>query len=199
MKRKEKMKKMEKEIRSINLQDIKTEMNENECILKGYVNKYNTRSQDLGGFFEEIRKGAFDDSLQDNQVLALYGHDYNKPLGRLGANLNLRSDDVGLYFELRVNPNVTWAKDTYELVKDGVLTGMSFGFCCKDDDWNEENGNTIRSVNKAELFEISVVSSPAYLDSSVSCRSYKQYKEGIKTKEERELKKKQINIELELL
>ena len=190
---------MEKEIRSINLQDINTEMNENECILKGYVNKYNTRSQDLGGFYEEIRKGAFDDSLQDNQVLALYGHDYNKPLGRLGANLSLRSDDIGLYFELRVNPNVSWAKDTYELVKDGVLTGMSFGFCCKDDDWNEENGNAIRSVNKAELFEISVVSSPAYLDSSVSCRSYEQYKEGIKTKEERELKKKQINIELELL
>lgn len=182
---------MDKEIRNINLENINIESKEDECILKGYVNKYNTRSQDLGGFYEEIRQGAFEDSLSKNNILALYGHDYNKPLGRINSNLQLRSDDTGLYFELRINPNVSWAKDTYELVKDGVLQGMSFGFRCVEDDWTEENdGMFLRSINKLDLFEISVVSSPAYLDSSVSCRSFDEHKaEAKKIKEFEELRK----------
>lgn len=191
---------MNKEIRSININDISTETNENECILKGYVNKYNTRSQNLGGFVEEIRQGAFDESLKNNDILALYGHDFNKPLGRMGANLDLRSDEQGLYFELRINPAVTWAKDTYELVKDGVLNGMSFGFSCENDEWSyTEDGTDLRSINKLNLFEISVVSSPAYLDSTVSCRSYEEHKEELKKHKENELRKKKIAIELELL
>ncbi|BDR75765.1 HK97 family phage prohead protease [Clostridium tetani] len=183
---------MNKEIRNINLQDINVETTEDECILKGYVNKYNTRSQNLGGFYEEIRQGAFDDSLTKNNILALYGHDYNKPLGRLGNNLELKSDDIGLYFELRINPKVSWAKDTYELVKDGVLNGMSFGFCCEDDEWIDDNGKCVRNINKLDLFEISVVSSPAYVDSTVSCRNYEQHKQN-------ELTKRKLKLELELI
>lgn len=176
-----------REIRSINVTDINVEKNDNDCILKGYVNKYNTRSQYMG-FYEEIRIGAFDKSLENRDILALYGHDYNKPLGRLGNNLNLRSDDVGLYFELRINPNVSWSKDTYELVKDGTLQGMSFGFTCNDDNWSKDGeGNSLRSINDLTLYEVSVVTEPAYLDSSVSCRSFTEYQE----KEANELQKQE--------
>jgi HK97 family phage prohead protease len=188
-----------REVRNINLEDLEVQKNETDCILRGYVNKYEKRSEYMG-FYEEIRQGAFDKSLKGDNILALYGHDYNKPLGRMGANLTLRSDEVGLYFELRINPNVSWAKDTYELVKDGVLQGMSFGFSCNDDDWKTDNeGNSVRSIKDLSLYEISVVSSPAYLDSNVSCRSFEEYRNKLQTQKDLEIRKKKIAIELELL
>ena len=52
-------------------------------------------------------------------------------------------------------------------MKRGDISGMSFGFIATVDEWNEETTPTQRTVKKAELFEITVTSIPAYPDSSL--------------------------------
>lgn len=48
---------------------------------------------------------------------------------------------------------------------------MSFGFRATIDEWDETQDPPIRTVREAELYEISVVTSPAYPDTSVAVRS----------------------------
>ena len=60
-----------------------------------------------------------------------------------------------------------YTEDLLESVKRGDISGMSFGFIATVDEWNEESTPTQRTVKKAELFEITVTSIPAYPDSSL--------------------------------
>lgn len=62
-------------IRSDEIKVEKREDGEGPRIV-GYAAKFNTRSNNLGGFVEVIAPGAFDDVLDDD-VRALFNHDRN--------------------------------------------------------------------------------------------------------------------------
>ena len=136
--------------------------------LSGYVVRWEKPSELLWGeFVETFEKGAFTESLKNNDVLALFEHDHAKLLGRTSSGtLSLFEDDEGLRFSLDL-PNTQTASDLLESVKRGAISGMSFGFIATVDEWNEESTPTQRTVKKAELFEITVTSIPAYPDSSL--------------------------------
>ena len=124
---------------------------------------FDTLSTDLGGFREKIERGAFTDSLNNNdEVHALYNHDSNKLLGRRGAGtLRLHEDDHGLRIEIDP-PNTTDGNDVVELLRRGDLVSMSFGFYNVEDSWETRDGEDVRTVKSAKLFDVSVVSNPAY-------------------------------------
>lgn len=117
-------------------------------------------------------------------------------LGRTSSQtLELEVDDVGLHFRCQL-PNTSYANDLYESIKRGDINECSFGFAVKDDSqtWENQDGMYIRNLNKIdELFEISIVSIPAYegTDAVLAQRSLKRV---INEKEKRKLE-----IELELL
>ena len=95
----------------------------------GYPVVFDSLSNDLGGFVEKVERGAFAESLANNdEVHALFNHDDDKVLGRLGAGtLRLWEDDHGLRMELDP-PNTTVGNDVVELLRRGDLVSMSFGF-----------------------------------------------------------------------
>lgn len=196
----------QKEIRKFIATDLetRTEENSSEKIITGYINKFNTRSQYMG-FYEEVRNGAFDKTLSDgHNIYAMYNHDSNMILGSTrSGSLKLNADDVGLHFELRINPNISYAKDLYELVRSGDIAGCSFGFYVLDDSWSyTEDKIDLRTVKEVELIEVTITPFPAYLDSEASCRSFELHnKEVEKTKELRKLEKEieLLEIEAELL
>lgn len=211
------MENKEKEIRAIKLEDVSIDENKGAYTLGGYITKYNSRSQFMG-FYEEIDVGAFDESLANRKFIpALYNHDTDKILGSTrSGSLSLESDDVGLKFELRINPQVSYAKDVYELVKSGDVQGCSFGMVVLEDEWfTDDEGYDLRIVKKAELYEVTITALPAYEDSEVSCRSYDLFKanqseerakleaeEKAKAEEEKakaELAKRKLSLELELI
>ncbi len=200
------MEKQQKEIRKFIVTDLETRTLEDteEKVISGYINKFNTRSQYMG-FYEEVAKGAFDKTLADgHNIYAMYNHNSDMILGSTrSGSLKLNTDNIGLHFELRINPNISYASDIAELVKSGDLEGCSFGFWVTDDEWTRtEDKIDLRIIKELELIEVTITPFPAYLDSEASCRSFELHnKEVEKTKELRKLEKEieLLEIEAELL
>src|SRR5690625_3691956 len=105
--------------------------------ISGYAVKWEKRSQVLGMFFkfrEQIKKGAFLESLNDDDQRFLWSHDNSKVLGRVKNNtLRLKEDNSGLHFELDL-PKTSLGNDTYESIKRGDVDGVSFGFRVESDE-----------------------------------------------------------------
>jgi HK97 family phage prohead protease len=142
--------------------------------LKGYAAVFNTLSENLGGFFERIDRGAFSASLviERRDVLALFNHERSFLLGRTrSGTLKLFEDAHGLAFTLRL-PKTQLGEDVAELVSRGDVSQMSFRFIVPDggDSWVRERGQTIRLLRRVELYEISLVPEPAYPTTSVTLR-----------------------------
>ena len=138
----------------------------------GYPVVFDSLSNDLGGFVEKVQRGAFKESLANNdEVHALFNHDDDKVLGRLGAGtLRLWEDDHGLRMELDP-PNTTVGNDVVELLRRGDLVSMSFGFYDVTDSWAMMDGTDVRTINSARLFDVSIVTNPAYAAASVGLRT----------------------------
>lgn len=200
------MEKQQKEIRKFIVTDLETRTLEDteEKVISGYINKFNTRSQYMG-FYEEVAKGAFDKTLADgHNIYAMYNHNSDMILGSTrSGSLKLNTDNIGLHFELRINPNISYASDIAELVKSGDLEGCSFGFWVTDDEWTRtEDKIDLRIIKELELIEVTITPFPAYLDSEASCRSFDLHNEEVeKAKELRDLEKEieLLEIEAELL
>jgi HK97 family phage prohead protease len=106
-----------------------------------------------------VEKGAFTRTLQhkENQVVVLYQHDPNKPLG-LGY---LEDSEQGLIIKGELNLDVQLAKETYALLKQGALKGLSIGYEVVKFDNTYRNKNKIRLLKELKLWEVSLVTFPA--------------------------------------
>ncbi len=146
--------------------------------LAGYAALYNTLSDDLGGFVEQIAPGAFAKSI-GGDVRALFNHDPNLVLGRTKAKtLGLSDDQKGLKFEIQM-PNTSAARDLMESIERHDVDQMSFGFKVVEDFWEEVGGNIVRTLIEVDLFDVSPVTFPAYPDTGVAIRSMNQWKKKI--------------------
>lgn len=160
------------ERRDVEKPELKTKITNNDNSIgqiAGYAIKFNKPSTNKGPFTEFISPHALDNTDMSD-VLALYNHNNENILGRSAAGtLKLKIDDVGLYFTIDL-PDSSVAKDVYANIKAGNLRGMSFGFKVAKggDEWKYNQIKPIRIINSISKFnEISVVSVPAYDDTSV--------------------------------
>jgi HK97 family phage prohead protease len=133
-----------------------------ERMVSGYAAVFNQESEDLGGFIEIIKPGAFSDVLE-NDVRALWNHDANYLLARTtSGTLKIAEDARGLYYEFDA-PHTTYGNDLLELLRRGDVTQSSFGFAIKKDEWVSRNGITYRYIHSvSRLFDVSPVTYPAY-------------------------------------
>lgn len=144
--------------------------------VSGYVNKTNEPSEVLGTskrFIEKISKGAFSQAIsRAKEIDFLAEHSSEKLLSSTrNGSLYLKEDDQGLWIEATITPT-SYGKDTYELIKSGIFRNMSFGFKAIKDSWRAiENGLYERTIHELELFEVSVVKTPAYSQSTISARN----------------------------
>jgi len=142
--------------------------------LAGYAARFGCVSQDLGGFTEEIRAGAFARSLKSpDGIMALLEHDRQKVLGRVGAGtVRLAEDDRGLSFEIDL-PDTSYGRDLETLVQRRDIAGASFAFNTPagGDAWSERNGKPHRELLDVDLHEITITATPAYPDTHVAQRA----------------------------
>jgi HK97 family phage prohead protease len=157
--------------------ELRTERSEGKNTISGYAAKYNTKSDDLGGFRETIKPGAFTRAIKEKQdVRMLINHDPNMVLGRTASGtLKLSEDSTGLRFRCDM-PDTSYARDLMESVDRGDISQCSFGFMTKRQAWTEGTNDdgeqeSVRELHDVDLFDTSAVTYPAYPDTEVYSRS----------------------------
>ena len=146
-----------------------TEVVRDDTKLVGYVVKWNSRSQLIWGeFYEQFAPKAFSQSLSNNpDIRALFEHDHKALLGRTISNtLILAEEDIGLRFKLPA-PDTQLGRDLLVSVDRGDIRGMSFGFIATSESWDFNQEPCLRTVNSAEIYEVTVTSMPAYQESDI--------------------------------
>jgi HK97 family phage prohead protease len=159
----------EQEVRT-NSVDFEVRAEGDGMTFTGYASVFNSPSEDLGGFVEYVAPGAFKRSLQSrNEVKLLWNHDAGEPLASLrGGTMQLVEDNRGLKVTAQL-PNTTRGRDIAELLRTKVIDSMSFGFNVIRDSWSSD-GKT-RTLESVRLFEASIVSFPAYSQTTATVRS----------------------------
>lgn len=125
-----------------------------------------TRQADFPGT-ETIARGAFD-GLLDQDVVAVVNHDMTQLLGRTeSGTLRLASHDDGLHFSVDL-PDTQVGRDARTLIERGDLRGCSFTAAFGEVE-RVKGGVVHRTFSR--LVDVSVVTSPAYRETSVAIRN----------------------------
>lgn len=157
-----------------------------KSVIEGHAAVFNTRSQNLGGFVEQVLPGAFDETIQTDDIRALFNHDPNFVLGRnRSGTLELSPDSSGLAYRI-FTPDTQYARDLQVSMERGDITQSSFGFAVPSggDSWSYDESTPFRSLKVVRLSDISPVTYPAYLDadSAVAKRSLAAFLENGETR-----------------
>lgn len=143
---------------------------------------------------EEFAENAFEFRIKDPEadIHLLAGHRYDRPLAsKLSGSLILKDTAKALLFEAIITPAVaetSHARDVLALLTAGLATGISPGFRIppkravppeeaeefideEEDAARDMHRARIRRIKQALLFELSVVTQPAYEDAQVTTRS----------------------------
>ncbi len=144
----------------------------------GYAAVFNSLSEELdGNYRERVMPGAFRDVLsQSDDIVALVEH-APPPLGRRSTGtLQIREDGHGLEVVI-VPPDTQDARDTMARIRRGDYRGMSFSFLVgrKGQTWRNEGNQRVRELRSfSRLRDISIVTFPAYPDTSIAMRSLRE-------------------------
>ena len=136
----------------------------------GYAATFGNEATGLN-FREVIAQGAFTRTLKsDNPVFLLINHDTDSlPLASTqSGTMSLREDNVGLYMEATLDPKNPRAAELASALERGDVDKMSFAFTVAPDGDTRSEG--LRTLTDLDLFEVSVVTWPAYDATSVGMR-----------------------------
>lgn len=141
--------------------------------IDGYFAVFGPRYDLWAGAYETIAPTAFDGALDDD-IRCLTDHDTRLVLGRTTAGtLSLRVDDKGLWGSVEINPDDGDAMNLYARVKRGDVSQCSFGFDILSEAYDVEPDGTIHwTVEQVKLYEVSVVTFPAYEETGVTARKH---------------------------
>jgi len=124
-----------------------------------------------GPFDEVIAPGAATKVLRLPEIALLRDHNPSLVLARVGSGtLTLTDDALGVRMAARVAETPLGA-ETFELVRRGDLSGMSFSFVVGSDEWRAQAATTVPLrviVDIETLWDVSVVTYPAYPTTTVS-------------------------------
>jgi len=158
----------------------------------GYAAQFNKEATGLN-FREMIAPGAFTRSLKSGDpVFLLVNHDTDQlPLASTqGGTLTLSEDEVGLRMEATLDPSNPRAAELASALTRGDVDKMSFAFTVAPEGDTREGG--LRTLTDLNLFEVSVVTWPAYDASSVGMRSEDAADDDL------ELRKRKLALQFEL-
>lgn len=150
---------------------FETRSDDNGMYIEGYFAVFNSNYDIYSDVSESVAPGAFANTL-GGDIKALCDHDTRIVLGRNKAGtLELREDSHGLWGRIAINPNDSEAVNLYERVKRGDVDQCSFGFeIVREDTEFRDDGSVHFTIREVHLYEVSVVTFPAYSETSVSAR-----------------------------
>ncbi len=171
------MSRREQQTRSMPTRFSTREAEDGKLYIEGYFAVYGSVYEMWEGASETILPGAFDGQTEGD-VRALIDHETRLCLGRTAAStLVLELRETGLWGRIEINPDDTDAMNLYARVKRGDVNQCSFGFDILEESYEvREDGSVLWKLQKVKLYEVSVVTFPAYEDTGVQARK-QQYGE----------------------
>lgn len=139
--------------------------------VSGYAAVFN-EAADIGGYFTEvIAPGAFRAAIGRDDVVFLVNHE-GLPLARTrSGTLTLVEDERGLRMETVLDAADPDVQAIVPKMKRGDLDKMSFAFRATKQEWDETVDPPRRTVTEAELFDVSIVTTPAYDGTEIGLRA----------------------------
>lgn len=182
---------MEKAIKEIRLVDMRASEDDG-MVVEGYAAVFDTVT-DLGWMHEVIDRHAFDNADMSDIVMK-YNHENSVlPMARTrGGSLQFTIDEHGLKIRAKL-PETSVNRDIYTLIKEGVLSKMSFAFTVRSEEYDYDT-DTRKILEFDKIFDVSVVDVPAYETTEIYARNKEQYEE-----EKRKYGEKKITFEKQKL
>jgi len=166
--------------------EVRRDVNRGDIGFAGHAAVFDQRTS-IGnplswGFYEQIATGAFTKTIQEADVRFLIDHDPSLLLARTkSGTLRLSEDKLGLATDADL-ASTTYGRDLAILLERGDVSQMSFGFQVPKgkDEWTIEQVETddgttvdveVRTIREAKLFDVSVVTFPAYEGTDAQLRS----------------------------
>lgn len=137
--------------------------------LTGYAAIFDSPSEPLP-YTEYVRKGAFQKTLKDGADVRLLIDHVGVPLARTkSGTLLLEEDERGLMVEANLDPANPDSARVISAMKRGDMSQMSFAFRAIKDAWDETRST--RELREVQLYDVSVVTFPAYEETVAEIRS----------------------------
>lgn len=166
-------------------------------VVEGYAAVFNDETEIGGQFVERVAPGAFDGADMSNTV-ALFNHNIDQPLARVGRGLLLEVDERGLKYRFELG-NQSYAKDLAENIRMGNVSTSSFGFTVRDDEWERrDDGLNLRTIKEVGLlFDVSPTTQGAYPTTEVGLRSMELAlaNEEVMSIEQEEVREEELVVE----
>lgn len=150
----------EDESRRIAFSNMEVRASDDGTKLVGYAAVFDSPSEPLP-WIEYVKRGAFQKTLNDGADVRLLIDHEGVPLARTtSGTLSLREDDRGLFVESDLDPMNPDAARLISALRRGDISQMSFAFRTIKDSWNQDR--SVRELREVQLFDVSVVTFPAY-------------------------------------
>ena len=151
------------------------EKDDGSVTVEGYAAVFNQETVIGGKWREEISQGAFSDAVERDDVVFLINH-AGLPLARSrSGTLKLSEDDHGLRISASLDMSDPDVRSIVPKMKRGDLDKMSFGFIPTRQSWDDDEKMPKRTIREAELFDVSIVTTPAYSGTEIGLRSLEEF------------------------
>ena len=166
---------MEREFRPAQKLEVR-EAQSGEVRVSGYAAVFGEETNIGGMFTEQIQRGAFKDAIGRDDVVFLINHE-GLPLARTrSGTLTLEEDERGLYMEASLDAADPDVRSIVPKMKRGDLDKMSFAFVPTRQSWDDSSEMPKRMIEEAQLYDVSIVTTPAYNGTEIGLRSLEQYR-----------------------
>lgn len=162
-----------------------------EIKVAGYAAVFGEETNIGGMFTESIQRGAFKAAIKRDDVVFLINHE-GLPLARTrSGTLKLSEDERGLYMEAMLDQADPDVRSIVPKMKRGDLDKMSFAFRPVRQIWDDSKPIPRRVILEAQLFDVSIVTTPAYDGTEIALRSLQQFRdEQVKSQAARRMRMK---------
>ena len=170
----------DREIRA-RLENAEIRADDGEIRVSGYAAVFGEETNIGGMFTEVIERGAFKNAIaRQDDVVFLINHD-GLPLARTrSGTLKLIEDERGLYMEASLDGEDPDVRSIVPKMKRGDLDKMSFAFIPERQAWDDSGKMPKRMIQDVRLYDVSIVTTPAYDGTAIGLRSLEKHRESQK-------------------
>lgn len=149
--------------------------------VEGYAAVFNEETVIGGMFRERIAPGAFAAAIGRDDVVLLVDH-AGQPLARTkSGTLTLIEDERGLKISAGLDLEDPDVRRLVPKMRRGDLDKMSFAFMPTRQSWDDmAEAMPLRTIREASLYDVSIVTTPAYEGTEVGLRSLEDHRRAMR-------------------